>query len=1367
MSQLHKINHASLEFNFSGVADAEAFELRAAQWVVQQFIPVIETVFDEVCPEHQTLVIDTLTLDLGVLSTGAFYQQAPERLKQILQTTLRSQLQIARQTPQSRPPAEPHHMQVLSQQQQRWNLLWQFLRTGALPWSVAGRQLPESLGLPDMLTEHSARLINALSTASRPEQIVRRLVEQFPARHIAALFPSLAPAWQWQMMSLLLTHPVSHQGELTDRLALAWFNRFSQLLAQHNLTPLRADWEKLIQQYAPQLINALRQRHSDSQLPWCLVQDLTEAERLLLLSVLTPQEYPFLSAVLQMPDWWQFKSRVDLTSRDVYATQASGAEKSVTLLATSQIHQHLWLFTLQYLLIDRGSAFNRQSYMAGLVTRMANAQNQKAETLLASLISTLNSITLHSALREQLLHLLHAIAPVIASPTRLNASDKQEIADISLAAGAPADEAHLPIGTLPFLHINELVMALCAGKEKQLLLHWPPPSQPFAALLRWCGQLEYVRRHWCETYSDKTLSALVGILEPSATPLIQILSVQHRLFTPQHTTTISRTTTMNLWRFTFAFLIVESSGAFNPKSYLRYLIRQMARWHHVSYHHQLASLSNSVIDAGDFLLHGVPLSRLLEEIAPSGSAEKSVQDDAPSPSFFRLSLSPSLISGLSLAQLADIEQIILTLQSARLIQWNNHIKQWQRDHGKRLPLLIVSLGSSLPTIKRWVAHFDDPALFTLTSLVTPQATESVRTVITGRQTIALALSHGANPPDASNTRTALWELTLHYLISRRGSEFNHYQYLLNITEQLSARYQINVALLIHEWLRLSDSGFLWRQQLIDLVEHHQRPPVTAPQLLSSVQADDQTVAVSQQQQTLLQHYAAINASATAMQLQTWSLPQLTRLIRIMQPQCSKRLTALLPLLLAIVNQFKLAPHWFYPLLLSHDCPATPEQWLQRLLQQINRQNASPDRTLHHQLQQLVLSSNDIHHPLAERRRWTENLLPEEALPEKLQLWLEGKAPAPTQSILAGLSPRGPQLPLLQWLQRTLANPRHMQCWLEGLSAETHQAILFPRLTSTTLALLALRQAFCQLFASPKQGEVFFWQTLYRQHWLRGIAMTGDRFMQEVLIELTQLWRAHAVQDNTSDDRSVAALTERLVPLISSTSQRKTLVQIARQGKQHPPGKAPWAAHLNHQQPEIRQLAEAIDMTDKGMKKSTENTREESQDNAEVSADPIVIHNAGLVLASVYIPVLFQKLALTDGRNFVDGQAQLQALFCLQWMTDYTNSAPEYQLLLNKVLCGIAPSTAIPQQVTLPEGAETLIEGLLTAIITHWRAIGKTSISTLQASFFQREGMLTSTPEHWQLKIFPAPFDMLIDQLPWSFQTIKYPWMDLPLFVSWR
>jgi hypothetical protein len=1391
MSQLHKINQASIEFDFTEQTDAEIFEQRAPQWVVQQLLPVIETVFDEVCPEHQTLIIDSLTLDLGELNPQTFYQQAPEKLKQVLQDQLRWQLY---QVTQSHTPlwgtdptprgthAKPEpttNMVVLNQEQQRWEVLWQFLSTGLLPWSVPGEQSLENLGLSNVLTEHSAQLINALNSTSQHEQILRRVIEQFPLTSIANLFESLTPALQWQIMSLLLAHPKSHARELSHSLKQAWYRRFTQLLAQHNLAALRGDWEALIHQFAPQLIQALYQRNTDSQLPWNLLRDLNDTQRLLLLSVLTPQEYPFLSAILSAPDWWQMDSLPSISHSMHHATQELNPSQSIKLLPQSQIHQHLWIFTLHYLLIDRGSAFNRQSYMSGLIVHMANSQNQTVEALLETLIAALNSTTLDSTLRTQLQDLLQHIQPIIVSPALLKTHIQPETGNPPFPETflpeakitQPAIEnASKPVSSTQLHHINELVIALCSGQENQLKQYWPTNLQSFAALLRWCGQLEYVRRHWSETYSEQTLLAFVEALDPVATTLIRILIAEKHLFAQHQSTTATasdeRTTGIHLWKLTFAFLIVERGSEFNRKSYLRYLIQQMAARRNTSYAVLLEIMCHHLAIARDLSLSGVTIRTLLEDLRSASGAKKLSQRAEQPHTLYWASLAPSLIEPVSFAQLTEIKKIITTLQNADLNQWSSNITQWQRDYSKPLPLIIRQLGSTAATLRLWVNNFNELALLKITAIINPDAKKAVHTLINESQTINAAVRHASSPQHSTNSRNALWELTLHYLISRRGSEFNQYQYLLSMTGQLSARYRIKTSVLIREWLTLCNSAFLWRQQLIDLVAYDDHSPVTAPQLLKNIQSATNAPVFSQQQRDLLRQYATINASAVAIQLQTWHTTQLARLVRIMQPQLNDSVIDLLPLLLSIIQHFKLAAHWFYPLLLSHDCPATPEQWLQRLLHQINKHNASLGVERYLQLQQCILSSHAIHHNLAERKRWLYRITPVEALLEGLAQWLEGEAPAPEQALLSYLVRDYPQA-LWHWLQRTLSHSHYLQRWLNGLSPQIHRELLLPTVSNRTMALLELRHAYCQLFGSNKQGEQLFWQTLYRQYLLKGIAIDSSQLMQYVLIELNQSWGTFAHQGKTSSHPSVAELIAHLLPWISSASLRKTLGQINSLSEIAPSSEPSWTEQLNYLQPEIKQLIDAIEIPNKTIPQSTKIPWKEPQDKTEENSEPVTIYNAGLVIASSYIPMLFQRLALTNGQQFVDIQAQHQALFCLQWMTNHTDNAPEYQLLLNKVLCGIASSEPIPQQVPLPDGAETVIDGLLAAIIAHWKTLGNTSISGLQTTFIQREGLLSFTPKHWQLNIIPGTFDMLLDQLPWSFQTIKYPWMDKPLFVSWR
>jgi hypothetical protein len=90
---------------------------------------------------------------------------------------------------------------------------------------------------------------------------------------------------------------------------------------------------------------------------------------------------------------------------------------------------------------------------------------------------------------------------------------------------------------------------------------------------------------------------------------------------------------------------------------------------------------------------------------------------------------------------------------------------------------------------------------------------------------------------------------------------------------------------------------------------------------------------------------------------------------------------------------------------------------------------------------------------------------------------------------------------------------------------------------------------------------------------------------------------------------------------------------------------------------------------------------------------------------------------------------------------------------------------------LSEATRATLDGLLQAVIAHWRALGSTSPDGLRQTFLQREGRLTheraEAGQHWQLAVKSGPFDMLLDRLPWSYSTIKLPWMHEVLYVDWR
>ncbi|NKB82756.1 MAG: hypothetical protein GKS05_12915 [Nitrospirales bacterium] len=174
-----------------------------------------------------------------------------------------------------------------------------------------------------------------------------------------------------------------------------------------------------------------------------------------------------------------------------------------------------------------------------------------------------------------------------------------------------------------------------------------------------------------------------------------------------------------------------------------------------------------------------------------------------------------------------------------------------------------------------------------------------------------------------------------------------------------------------------------------------------------------------------------------------------------------------------------------------------------------------------------------------------------------------------------------------------------------------------------------------------------------------------------------------------------------------------------------------------------------------------------EEEKEEWGEEVYITNAGQVLAAPYLPRLFTMLHLTEASAFKSREAAERAIHVIQFMVNECTSSPEYQLVLNKILCGVETGMPIVRDISLSDQEQATIEGLIEAMIQHWKVIGSTSVAGFRESFLQREGKLYLKDHAWHLLVEPRPFDMLLDQVPWSFSTIKFPWMERILYVEWR
>ncbi|WP_026967415.1 contractile injection system tape measure protein [Algoriphagus terrigena] len=161
-----------------------------------------------------------------------------------------------------------------------------------------------------------------------------------------------------------------------------------------------------------------------------------------------------------------------------------------------------------------------------------------------------------------------------------------------------------------------------------------------------------------------------------------------------------------------------------------------------------------------------------------------------------------------------------------------------------------------------------------------------------------------------------------------------------------------------------------------------------------------------------------------------------------------------------------------------------------------------------------------------------------------------------------------------------------------------------------------------------------------------------------------------------------------------------------------------------------------------------------------------ISNAGLVLTAPFLPYFFAGLGLLEKKEFVSTDAQNRAALLIQALLDESHDYEESDLLLNKILCGIAPGEAIPVAFSPTDLEKEEIPNLLDSMTQQWTALKSTSGRSMAQGFFPREGSLRKVDKGYQLQIPRISIDILLNRLSWTISIIKLPWMNETLFVEW-
>lgn len=165
-------------------------------------------------------------------------------------------------------------------------------------------------------------------------------------------------------------------------------------------------------------------------------------------------------------------------------------------------------------------------------------------------------------------------------------------------------------------------------------------------------------------------------------------------------------------------------------------------------------------------------------------------------------------------------------------------------------------------------------------------------------------------------------------------------------------------------------------------------------------------------------------------------------------------------------------------------------------------------------------------------------------------------------------------------------------------------------------------------------------------------------------------------------------------------------------------------------------------------------------------ESLFIKNCGVVILHYFLKPFFADLKLLTDEKFADNASCQRAVLLLHYLATGNGHAAEFDLILEKILCGYPFNDTLPASIILSRKEKAESKKLLKAVTDHWIPLKNTSAEGLRSAFFERDGKLTKKENGWLLTVEQKTVDVLLNKLPWGFSTIRLPWMEQILNVDW-
>jgi len=186
-----------------------------------------------------------------------------------------------------------------------------------------------------------------------------------------------------------------------------------------------------------------------------------------------------------------------------------------------------------------------------------------------------------------------------------------------------------------------------------------------------------------------------------------------------------------------------------------------------------------------------------------------------------------------------------------------------------------------------------------------------------------------------------------------------------------------------------------------------------------------------------------------------------------------------------------------------------------------------------------------------------------------------------------------------------------------------------------------------------------------------------------------------------------------------------------------------------------------------LKNDADVNKKKKQASSETEQEGIYISNAGLILVCPFLPSFFKEVSLLNTQNqFISVAAQQKAAVLLYYLQCNSESYNEWEMAFNKIICGIPVEEILAAEITIAEKEKEECNALLQSIVDYWDALRGASTEAVQNTFILREGKISHKEDHWLLQVERTGVDILLERLPWSYSTIRLPWLNHLIYTEW-